>query len=216
MTRTVTGAGVYVRPVLALYDWWVLGLSNHAIWLCPTSCLRRLYDCHSGARHLDVGVGSGYYLDRCQWPTAKPRIVLLDCNQASLRWGARRLARYRPACVCVDVRQAMPFADASFDSIGVTYVLHCLPGSIGDNAVVFDRLMPLLRHGGTLFGATVLGRDVRHTLPARALLAVYNRLNVFSNRHDTAQQLAQVLEPRCGAWGVEVIGGVALFWGRRG
>jgi hypothetical protein len=77
------GQAVYSPMVLHTYDWLVLGLSNHRLWMCPTQELRRLCDRNVSARHLDVGVGTGYFLDKARWPVPKPKITLLDLNQTA-------------------------------------------------------------------------------------------------------------------------------------
>src|SRR5262245_53778238 len=48
------------------------------------------------ADHLDVGVRTGYCLDRCRFPDPRPRLALLDLNPNSLRVAAHRLARFQP------------------------------------------------------------------------------------------------------------------------
>jgi hypothetical protein len=46
--------------------------------------------------HLDVGVGTGYFLDRCTFPVAAPEVHLMDLNPNCLEKTARRIRRYRP------------------------------------------------------------------------------------------------------------------------
>ena len=56
------GQAVYSPFVLRMYDWFVLGFSSRFIWRCPASEMRRLYDRNVSSRHLDIGVGTGYFL----------------------------------------------------------------------------------------------------------------------------------------------------------
>ena len=79
--QVVAGQAVYSRRALHLYDPIVLGLSNRLIWKCPTPRLLTHYERHVTANHLDVGVGTGYFLDRCRFPSTTPRIALLDLNR---------------------------------------------------------------------------------------------------------------------------------------
>jgi hypothetical protein len=61
-TSTERGAAVYTPFTLKLYDWWVLGISNRFAWQCPTNtALLPFFRKHAGRRHLDVGVGTGFY-----------------------------------------------------------------------------------------------------------------------------------------------------------
>ena len=93
------GQAVYSPFVLHVYDWVVLGLSNSLLWRCPTTVLRALYDRNITARHLDVGVGTGYFLDKAKWPVANPAITLLDLNPNPLRAAAKRIARFSPETI---------------------------------------------------------------------------------------------------------------------
>ena len=102
------GQAVYSPLVLGFYDLWVLGVSNHLLWRCPTRELRALYDRNVSECHIDVGVGTGYYLDNVPFPVAGPEITLLDLNAHSLAAAARRIARYRPKGVQADARQPWP------------------------------------------------------------------------------------------------------------
>src|SRR4051794_1502272 len=97
--RIEAGQAIYTRSTLALYDALVLGLSNRFIWRCPTARLLDLYDAHVTANHLEVGVGTGYFLDRCRFPSEHPRLVLLDLNRNCLEATRRRVRRFRPLAV---------------------------------------------------------------------------------------------------------------------
>ena len=94
-----SGQAVYTTRVLKLYDFVVLGVSNRFIWKCPTPRQLQHYQQHLSANHLDVGVGSGYFLDRCRFPTKSPRVALLDLNPTALEFAAQRIARYRPRAI---------------------------------------------------------------------------------------------------------------------
>src|SRR5687767_5061792 len=99
MTATLDprpGAAIYSPRTLRAYDAFVHGFSNPVAWRCPTRELRALYERHVSSRHLDVGVGTGYFLDRCPWPTPSPAIVLLDLNAETLRFAGERIRRYAP------------------------------------------------------------------------------------------------------------------------
>ena len=69
---------VYTPARLALYDLFILGLSCSRVWKCPKRHFLDLYDQHIGSPHLDIGVGAGYFLDRCRFPVERPQITLLD------------------------------------------------------------------------------------------------------------------------------------------
>ncbi len=204
----------YSQSSLRLYDLWVLGLSCHLLWRCPTRHVSDLYQKNVSANHLDVGVGTGYFLDRTQFPSASPRLALLDLSDASLAFTARRLARYHPAVVRADVLAPLPPDIEPFDSIGVNFILHCLPGPIARKAAAFDNLAALLRPGGVIFGSTLLSHGKTVPLQARPWMAAYNALGIFDNRRDTARDLRSALESRFVDVSMTTRGAVAMFSAR--
>lgn len=86
--QVVAGQAVYSKSTLGIYDWFVVGFSNRLIWKCPSAHILALYDRHVTANHLDVGVGTGYFLDHCRFPSDHPRLGLMDLNQNCLEAAA--------------------------------------------------------------------------------------------------------------------------------
>jgi hypothetical protein len=209
------GQAIYTPGMLNFYDLRVLWVSNRLIWKCPTPRLLAHYDRHVTANHLDVGVGSGYYLDKCRFPAARPRLALMDLNPNSLAFAARRIARYRPETHIRNVLERISFDGAPFDSVAVNYLLHCLPGDMAAKAIVFDHLAPLMAPGAVIFGSTLLQGGVERSAAARWLMDYYNSDGVFSNTRDDLAALRRELERRFAEVSVEVVGCAALFSGRR-
>lgn len=208
------GQAVYSRLTLPFYDFWVHGVSNPMAWGCPTGEL--LYWCnrHISANHLDVGVGSGFLLDRAHFPHACPRIVLMDLNETSLVYTARRLARYHPDTHRTNILEPIDYDGEPFDSVGLNYLLHCVPGNLTEKAVAFDHLARLLNPGGVLFGSTIIADEPRN-LFARGLIEAYNRAGIFHNRNDREEDLRRELQKRFTDVKVERWGQVCLFAARR-
>lgn len=213
--HVLAGHAVYTKTVLTIYDTWVHGMSNPLIWRCPTAHLRKLYDRQVSRNHLDVGVGTGYFLDRCTFPSPKPRLILVDASHNSLEVAARRLHRYRPTLYRRNVLQPLDIDAPPFDSIGLMYVLHCLPGDLAAKAVVFDNLNACLGLDGVLFGATILSDGVYVNRAARKLMEIYNAKGIFSNADDHLDALRAVLAETYAEVRIDVVGCVALFSARR-
>ena len=210
-----SGQRVYTPLTLRAYDLFVLGFSNRFVWRCRSSVMLERYDRYVGQRHLDVGVGTGWFLDRCRWPVDSPQITLLDLNENSLSAASRRIRRYTPATVQANVLEPVELGDARFDSIGANYLFHCLPGGLEwKSATATSNLRPYLAPGGVLFGSTILGRGVAHNRLGRRLMRLYNRKGIFSNVEDDAQGLEQGLASQLTDVEVDVVGTVALFAGR--
>jgi hypothetical protein len=207
------GQAVYSNSTLAIYDWLVLGVSNRFIWKCPTPELEAHYNRHLSANHLDVGVGTGYFLDRCRFPSP-PRVALMDLNPGVLAFAARRIARYKPETYRRNVLEPIAIEQGRFDSVGVNYLLHCIPGSIHSKAVAFDHLKALMNPNAVLFGSTLLQGGVPRSALAKRLMAVYNKKGIFANEQDDLEGLERALRSRFRDVSVQVVGCGALFSGR--
>lgn len=210
------GAAIYTPSFLRVYDPIVHGFNLPVLWRCPVRCVQRLYDDLASANHLDVGVGTGYFLDRCRFRRHPERIALLDLNANSLTHTARRIARYRPEVLQGDVLRPLDPRPTPFDSVGLADLLHCLPGPMARKAAAFDTLAAVMSPGAVLFGCTLLGRGVRGSWPARLVVRLMNRRGVFSNLEDDASSLEEELERRFEDVRIEVVGLMALFAARAG
>ncbi|HXG79868.1 MAG TPA: class I SAM-dependent methyltransferase, partial [Methyloceanibacter sp.] len=206
----VRAHAIYTPTMLAFYDVLVHGLSNRIAWRCPTKALLELYRRNLSADHLEAGVGTGFLLDRAG-RAHFDRLVLLDINRHCLDRAGARLARFRPVLRRANLLASLEADLAPFASVGLTYVLHCLPGDMQDKLVAIDRLKPLLRPEAVLFGATILGRGGTPNLAARTLLDLYNAKGVFNNLNDDFDTLARGLRQRFALVEVEQCGLVALF-----
>ncbi len=208
------GQAVYTKRTLALYDVVVLGVSNHFIWKCPTRRILEHYNRHVTSNHLDVGIGTGYFLDRCRFPTTSPRIALVDLNADTLDFASKRIARYKPERYRRNVLEPIPFEGSRFDSVGINYLLHCIPGSIESKCAALDHLKALMAPGACIFGSTLLHGGVARSWAAKRLMDVYNRKGVFANRQDDLEGLQRGLARRFSDVSVEVAGCAALFSAR--
>jgi len=214
MTSSQTpGSAIYSRRLLSLYDPFVLGFSNRFVWRCPARELLAFYNQHVSARHLDVGVGTGYFLDRCRFPSPSPEIALLDLNESSLEVTAERIRRYHPLKLCANILEPLKLEVPPFQSIGMNYLLHCLAGDMASKAVVFRNVKPFLAPGGVVFGATILAAGVKRGWLARRFMDVYNRKGVFGNARDSLEGLEAALEASFPRYTVSVRGCAALFAG---
>jgi hypothetical protein len=201
---------VYTPFTLSIYDVLVHGLSNRFTWRCPTRRLVALYRDNLSPEHLEAGVGTGMLLDRAATPKLK-RLVLLDANRNCLDRAGARLARFKPELYEADLLAPSKLALAPVASVGLTYVLHCLPGTMEEKLGAIDHLRPLMREDATLFGATILGRGITPNRAAGALLDLYNAKGVFNNRTDDLESLSRGLRRRFADVAITQEGCVAIF-----
>lgn len=214
----IKGQAPYNPLTLRGYDFFVYGFPTPWIWRVPTRTILDFYQRHISEAHLDVGVGTGLFLDRVRFAVAVPHIALLDLNPHSLRTTARRIARHAPSVHQANVLDADSIArsglEGGFGSIGMNYLLHCLPGAFPRKGIVFANLKSYLRPGGVLFGTTLLHDLGQQALASRWLMRQYNRWQVFDNRGDTQASLTQALAEHFQRWELITVGALGLFWGR--
>jgi SAM-dependent methyltransferase len=209
------GQADYTPAFLAVYDPLVLGVMNRIVWRCPTREILPLYEAHVSGAHLDVGPGTGWYLDRAHFQNPPRTVTLLDANPDVLAKAVSRLARFEPRTQQANLLEPIDLPAGRFDSISLTHVLHCLPGTIsGEKAAVLDHLAVLLAPGGCLFGSTILAGGVAHTPVSRTLMRFLNARGVFGNRDDDLPGLERALAERFAAYEVRTVGSVALFTAR--
>ncbi len=81
---------------------------------------------------------------------------MIDLKQNALDFTTQRIGRYQPQTYLRNVLEPIAFEDAKFDSVGINYLLHYLPGSMESKAVAFDYLKTLMNPNGVIFGSTLL------------------------------------------------------------
>lgn len=182
----------YRRSILPMYDMIVLGITNNYIWKCPSHLILDFYNKHITGNHLDVGVGTGYFLDKCTFPT-EPRITIMDISPDSLKATAKRIARYNPAKYTANLLSNNRWGIGTFTSIGINYVLHCLPATIEEKSTVIRKLKEHLDDDGVLFGTTVLGSGIERSYIATKLMSFYNEKKLFTNTEDSPESINDIL-----------------------
>ncbi|WP_186356539.1 class I SAM-dependent methyltransferase [Streptomonospora sp. PA3] len=200
-------SAIYERKRLGAagaYDKWVWGFSFQPwAWGPRLDRVLAFVREHLSAEHLEVGVGTGLLLERADRPGGFTRLHLLDANSGPLQETADRLSRFAPATTRADALEPWTGVEGSFASVGCMNVVHCLPDpgqrGIAAKTALFDSVARVLRPGGVFFGATLMNRGVRGRWRrplAVLMMALYNRLAWFSNRADTADDLAAALRER--------------------
>jgi SAM-dependent methyltransferase len=211
-TDSSKGAQVYTPLSLRFYDWWVLNLSNRYAWRCKTEpVLLDHFQKYMGDRHLDIGVGTGYYLAKSLHKTR--HITLLDLNPNSLKAAENRIGSDRIAeCIKHDVFIPLPKRlEGYYNSVSMFYLLHCLPGDMVAKSPIIGNVASTLKASGTLYGATILGKGVEHNAFGRKLISVYNKKGIFCNNLDALDTLHAALSVHFKQVNVKLQGAVALF-----
>ena len=203
------GQSDYTRLLLNVYDPIVLGLAARFVWRCPTARLVEGYRQHTRDRHLDVGPGTGYFLEQSGVPD-RSRVTIVDPNPNVLEHASRHLRRLDVTAVEADVLKPLP-VDGPFASAALHLVIHCLPGPLSRKAQAVANVAAVVAPSGVLFGASVLGTSGRHTWLARRVLTAFNRRGAFDNLGDSEEGLREILAASFEHVELETIGSIAIF-----
>jgi len=160
------------------------------LWGCSKETLIKRYDSHCRTKHLEVGVGTGYLLDKCQAPIQ--RLGLMDLSTACLYKTGKRLKHLSPAIWRRNILEPIEVVEEKFQSLSINYVMHCIPGSYSDKGIAFKHLKNLITDDGILFGASVIKTDQSNAL-AVGFMGLLNKIGVFNNAQDTVEELENAL-----------------------
>ena len=206
---------IYSQFVLRIYDWYVLWYNCRFLWECPAHYLLDLYNQYVSDNHLDIGVGTGYFLDKCKFPGTNVRLALMDSSANPLAAASKRLFRYRPEVYQRDVSKQFGINTKLFDSIGMMNLLHCVPGDLKTKAVVFEHAKEVMNPGAVIFGSTILFKRVKRNTLATLAIKYYNKNGSMCNMNDSLEDLQESLRNNFSDSTVKVIGCEALFWARK-
>lgn len=201
----------HMKP-FAAYDVYLNLLLNRFFWRCKKKHILQLYNKHISGNHLDIGVGSGYFLKLCQWPPFA-KVALLDINPDNLSTANNRIKHLNPTRYQADIFKPQTFLKENFDSISITHVLHYLPGDMRSKTLAIKHCVQMLKPNGTLFGTTIISNKHYHTPFSQQLMTHYNDKNIYSNNNDTIQALKYALNCHLRLINIHVKGCIALFSG---
>ena len=203
------GQADYSRPLLSAYDRIVLGPVARYVWRCPSGRLLEGYRRHIREPHLDVGPGTGYFIDRSGLLDGS-RVTILDPNPTVLEHATRHLQRLEVTALEADVLKPLPVR-GPFQSAALNLVIHCLPGPATRKALAVTDVAAVLAPDGILFGASVLGGAGPHTWLSRRVLHAFNRRGAFDNLEDSEAMLRDLLDAAFEQVEMEIVGSIAIF-----
>ena len=158
----------YGPLLLRLYDPIVIAHVSRIVWRTPPDVLLDRFRARFRPNHLDVGPGTGWFLDHSGLPDGSP-ITILDPNTNVLDHVSKRLKRFDVTAVEADVLKPLPVS-GPFDSAALHLVIHCLPGPLERKQLAVTNVARVLAPDGILFGASVLGMQGPQTRLSRAVL----------------------------------------------
>lgn len=194
-----------------MYDTCLYRFITPRIWRCPTTHLMDNYVENVSDNHLEIGVGSGYFLKRTVCPDFLRRLVLLDLNRRCLSKSAARLKSCTPQIRHHNILAPLELAGPKFTSVGMNYVLHCIPGGFWSNQRIFHHVRSLLEVGGVFFGATLIEQPMQKGISSWLLMKLLNAVGIFNNTLHTVAELRSALESSFREVEVSIVGSAAVF-----
>lgn len=194
-----------------LYDIGLYRFVTGVIWNCPTERLLDNYADNISNNHLEVGVGSGYFLQRTLCTDFQQRLTLSDLNKRCLSKSAARLKAYEPATQRQNVLQPFPLPQRKYASVGMNYVLHCIPGGFRTNRRIFQHIHSVLLDDGVFFGATLVNRPAKAGMASWLFMRLLNALGIFNNQTHNVEELKAALDAVFSRVDVCMVGGAAVF-----
>jgi SAM-dependent methyltransferase len=197
---------------LRVYDRVVIGRVGPLVWRCPEGPLLGNYQRNIRDGHLDVGPGTGWFIDRSGLADGA-RVTIMDPNPTVLAFASAKLGRFEINAIEADVCKPLP-VPGPYQSAALNLVIHCLPGPQSRKAGAIANVASVLAPDGVFFGATVLGEAGPHTWLSRRVLHAFNRRGAFDNLDDSEAALREMLEASFRQVDIEISGSVAVFEAR--
>lgn len=170
--------------ILNNYDYLVNNINCKYAWKCNQSVIKNLYKNNISKNHLEIGPGTGYFLKDYHFNN----LALMDINrdilkesQNNLKINSKNITIYQHNIFDNDNR----VNNLNLDSIGLTYVLHCVPGKL--DFLLNNLVKNLNSNNYTIFGATVIPNS--NDFIASTELFFLNKTGIFSNYNDKMEDL---------------------------
>lgn len=194
-----------------LYDVGLYRFVTQRIWRCPRSCLMDNYVENISDNHLEIGVGSGFFLEHTLCSDFVRRLVLLDLNKRCLIKSAKRLKFFTPQTRHHNILEPLESEEYKFSSAGMNYVLHCIPGGFWRNRRIFGHVQSQLEKGGVFFGATLIKQPMHTGIWSWSFMKLLNAFGIFNNTHQTVAELRRALEASFSEVEISMVGNAAVF-----
>jgi len=204
----------YFNPVLLyFYDWVVFSFVAKFIWGVSTELLLKRYEQMLRNAHLEVGVGTGYLLDKLN--PDEVSLDLMDLSENCLDKTRRRLVRFNPATYLHNILEPCDSLASTlnnkYKSLSLNFVMHCVPGDYLEKSSAFGHLKKLLTDDGLLFGASVVAKGNKANWFTKPVMWILNSIGLFNNRDDHPEDLRSGLEAHFRYVSVRVVAATAFY-----
>ena len=193
------------------YDRLVNQINCEKVWKCSQKYIIDNYRKNINEKHLEIGPGTGYFLSKENLDIDLNKLTLIDINSPILDYSKNNLqSQYSNIdIICHDLFTCKIPDSVDFNSVGINYVLHCVPGNLQTK---LDNLISNLGDNKyNLFGASVICDPLHMNVIAEYELIFLNAFGIFNNNDDTYQELNEYLNKKGLKFTLEKQGYVAIF-----
>jgi len=193
------------------YDKVVNQINCEKVWKCSQQNIINNYQENINCNHLEIGPGTGLFLKKENLNTQLEKLTLVDINTKILNYSKKELEKeysHVNALVYDLFSYEIP-SNIVFNSVGINYVLHCIPGNLQTK---LDKLISNLGNNKyNLFGASVICDPLHMNPIAEYELMFLNSFGIFNNNNDTYEELNDYLCSKNYNFSLKKKGYVAIF-----
>ena len=139
------------------------------------------------------------------------RLTLLDLSKNCLKRSAKRLKPLKAETIQHDLLTQFPKKVQGYRSIGMNFVLHCLPANKQRLNDLLQNIHAALTDQGVFFGATLPPIVFDRAPLANLLMLSLQKTKIFNNQTHSANKLTSLLESTFQTVHVERVGHALVF-----
>jgi len=204
----------YSKVIFSMYDKLVLKYAMPIIWKCKVADIENFYNNHITINHLDIAAGTGFFLNNCKSLPDNTRLTVMDINPVCLDILEKQLQRFNTKVYKQDIMKPIEGSE-KYSSIGLSLLLHCLPGDMKSKEIVFRNIKKVLKSDGTVFGTTFIYKNQKVNLLTRFWAFQYNFMGLLNNHSDTLLDLKTILDKNFQEYNIETIGHCVFFTAKK-
>ena len=193
------------------YDKFVNEINCEKVWKCSRKHIINNYNSNINYNHLEIGPGTGMFLKKENLNVNLNKLTLVDINNKILNHSRHNLDSEHSNInsLVYDLFSYEIPSNIEFNSVGINYVLHCVPGNLQTK---LDKLIGNLGNNKyNLFGASVICDPLHMNPIAEYELMFLNAVGIFYNNNDTYEELNEYLNNKNYNFSLKKQGYVAIF-----
>ena len=196
------------RIIFKNYDLLVNNLNCKYVWKCELKYIQHIYNNNISKNHVEIGPGTGFFLKKYKFDN----LTLIDVNQDVLEECYKNLENN---CKNINIINHNIFEKnnkldiRNYDSVGVNYVLHCVPNDLSYSINNLINNIPDEKFN--LFGATVIPSEKNDINLANIEIYFLNKFGIFNNKSHSEKNISLYIKNNFQNYNINKIGHSFLF-----